>query len=559
MANRNNTPRYDGDPDEDDGLSIGFLDVPEEAPEPESEETPDEEGDAPRHDWEETDLDDADLDFPEDLDDLGNLDDGADQKYLAQLRRSRASSSRQEKRARRQQERRKEVLMARCILAVVLTGCAVLAVGLVFLVRSRLAITGRAEENTAQAASSESTGSTVIGGAAIGTPDYEGTTGGTESAEAGTTMPTEAMIEVARTAKNYSADVATFWPYDWFYEDDNTKLIPCDAAVAAEAAAAASSGSSDAESSASESSTSEDSALETTDAGTPGTSDTSDAEAASSESSDTAVSSGADPYIIGDGDHTFTSQYGILVNADTGEIVAKKSPKERIVPASMTKVMSLLVAVDQMSDPDTQLKDVVTLTQANEEFAYVNESSAVCWMPGDTATVEDLLYGMILPSGADAAVALAEYTAGSQDAFVELMNEKAQELGLTDTHFTNCVGCYDEDHYSTVYDIAVIMKAAVENDLCRKVLSTHTWTTSPTSEHPEGITVSNWFLRRIEDSDNHGTVLCAKTGYVEQSGFCAVSYQISNDGSHYILCSADTYSSWQAIYDHTAMYQEYTN
>ncbi|MGN1022896.1 MAG: D-alanyl-D-alanine carboxypeptidase family protein [Lachnospiraceae bacterium] len=550
MAKRNNSPRYGGDPEEDNDLSIGFLDVPEEAQEP--EENPDE-GDAPRQDWEESDLDDPD--FPEDLDDLGDLDDGADREYLAELRRNRANRSRQEKRARRQKERRKEVLMARSILAVVLAGCAVLAVGLIFLVRSHLgAFTGSASETTAQAASSESTGSTAIGGAAIGTPEYEGTAGATESAEDGSTMPTEAMIEVARTAKNYSADVATFWPYDWFYEDDNTKLIPCDAAAAAEAAASDSTTSSEEASSEADSSdTASSEAVSTEEAALEDTS----SEEASTEASTAA--SGADPYIIGDGDHTFTSQYGILVNVDTGEIVAEKSPKERIVPASMTKVMSLLVAVDQMQDPDTQLKDVVTLTQADEEFAYVNESSAVCWMPGDTATVEDLLYGMILPSGADAAVALAEYTAGSQDAFVELMNEKAKELGLTDTHFTNCVGCYDEDHYSTVYDIAVIMKAAVENDLCRKVLSTHTWTTSPTSEHPEGITVSNWFLRRIEDSDNHGTVLCAKTGYVEQSGFCAVSYQIANDGSHYILCSADTYSSWQAIYDHTAMYQEYTN
>lgn len=549
MAEKNNPVRYGDDLDEEDGLSFGFLDVPEEQPE-EGDQTQKEpprgreagkkrEKTIPKEDPEDPyegrldDLDAAGDAFSDDLDDIGSLDDGEDRTYLAKLRRSKEGNLRQERRAKRQMERRKEVLQARIILTAVLAGCAVLAVGLVLLVRSRIGtLSGNAKESTAAAQSTQSA-SDVIGGAAIGTPDFESTAGGTESAEAGSTMPTEAMIEVARTAKNYSEDVKTFWPYDWFYEDDSTKLIPCDAAAAAQAASAAETASQSESEAASEEDT------------------------GSTESAGT--STGADPYIIGDGDHTFTSKYGILVNVDTGEIVAEKSPKERIVPASMTKVMTLLVAVEQMTDPESQMQDMVTLTQSNEEYAYVNGSSAVCWMPGDTASVADLMYGTILPSGADAAVALAEYTSGTQDAFVELMNEKAKELGLQDTHFVNCVGCYDENHYSTVYDIAVIMKAAMENDICRKVLSTHTWTTSPTSQHPEGITVSNWFLRRIEDSDNHGTVLCAKTGYVEQSGFCAVSYQIANDGTHYILCSADTYSSWQAIYDHTAMYQEYTN
>lgn len=491
--------------------------------------------------------------------------------YLRQIERNERNRRRREQQKQRKLQRLQEVRRARLLLVLILAACAAAVAGIVILIRNGLVpkITELTNQEASAEASTEHPAQS-IGASAIGTPDYESTGTSTEEAEEGSTLPSETQIEIDRTAKNYSADVATFWPYYYFYEDENTQLIPCEEALAAQdSTTGGSSGTTEASESDTEASSAEDteadaassgtsessteSSTELTEASTESLTETSEED--STQSSETGYT---DPYAIGDEGDTFTSQYGILVNVDTGEIVAKKNPYDRIVPASMTKVMTLLVAVEQMTDPETQMKEMVTLTQADEEYAYVNGSSAVCWMPGDTATVEDLMYGTILPSGADAAVALAEYTAGSQEAFVELMNQKAEELGLADTHFVNCVGVYDENHYSTASDIAVIMKAAVENDICRKVLSTHTWTTSPTSEHPEGITVSNWFLRRIEDSDNHGTVLCAKTGYVEESGFCAVSYQIADDGTHYILCSADTWSQWRAIKDHTAIYQEYT-
>ena len=253
------------------------------------------------------------------------------------------------------------------------------------------------------------------------------------------------------------------------------------------------------------------------------------------------------------------SQYAILVNTDTGEILAERNAFDRIVPASMTKVMTLLVAVEQMQNPEENLKDKVTITQEICDESYRSGSSFVGYGVDDEATVEDLLYGAILPSGADAAMALAEYTSGSQEAFAELMNQKAEELGISDTtHFTNCVGLYDEDHYSTVYDMSVIMRAAIDNELCRKVLSQHTWTTQGTKANPDGIQISNWFLRRIEDHDTNGTVVCGKTGFVNESGNCAVSYQEGNSGTGYIACTALTYNQWRSIYDHIALYKTYT-
>lgn len=250
------------------------------------------------------------------------------------------------------------------------------------------------------------------------------------------------------------------------------------------------------------------------------------------------------------------STYALLVNLDNGTAVASKEGTVRINPASMTKILTLLVAAEHITDLD----DTFEMTQAIGDFVYSHDCSAVGFSVGEKLTVRDLLYGTILPSGGDAAMCLAEYVAGSQEAFVDMMNDKLTELGLSDTaHFTNCIGIYNEDHYCTLMDMAMILKAAEENNLCHEVLSTRVYTTSNTVEHPEGITISNWFIRRIEDKDTHGEVVGAKTGFVVQSGCCGASYQISNDGTHYICVTADAWSSWRCIYDHVEIYDTYTS
>jgi D-alanyl-D-alanine carboxypeptidase (penicillin-binding protein 5/6) len=249
------------------------------------------------------------------------------------------------------------------------------------------------------------------------------------------------------------------------------------------------------------------------------------------------------------------STYGVLIDLDEGRILANKEGTVRINPASMTKILTLLVASEHVEDLD----DTFEMTQEIGDFVFKKDCSAVGFEVGEKITVKDMLYGTILPSGADAAMCLAEYVAGSQEAFVELMNDKLKELGLSDTaHFTNCIGIYDKDHYCTLTDMAMILKAAEENKLCHEVLNARKYTTSGTTEHPEGIMISNWFLRRIEDKDTHGEVIGAKTGFVNQSGSCAASYQISNNGKHYICVTADAYSSWRCIYDHVEIYDEYT-
>ena len=250
------------------------------------------------------------------------------------------------------------------------------------------------------------------------------------------------------------------------------------------------------------------------------------------------------------------SNYAILIDADSDKIIAKKNAYDRMIPASMTKVLTILVATDVITEAN--LNDTFTMMREITDYAYQNDCSSVGFLDGEVVTVRDLLYGTILASGGDAAVGLATYVAGSHEAFVELMNEKVKQLGLADSaHFTNCVGIYDKELYCTAYDMAVIMRAAMENELCREVLNARTYTTSLTTEHPEGITISNWFMRRIEDKDSGGEVLGAKTGYVVQSGNCAVSYQKDANGKTYICVTADSSSSWRCIYDHVEIYNTY--
>lgn len=250
------------------------------------------------------------------------------------------------------------------------------------------------------------------------------------------------------------------------------------------------------------------------------------------------------------------SSNGVLIDIENGTILAEKGAKKKIYPASMTKIMTVLVAAEHVTEE--QLTEKVPITVEITDYCYVNDCSNVGFAKNEKVPVEDLFYGTILPSGADAAMALVNYVAGSEEEFVKLMNEKAEELGIADsTHFANCVGIYDDENYSTTYDMAVILKAASENELCKKVLNARTYTTTATKQHKKGIVISNWFLRRIEDKDTNGEVLYAKTGFVNQSGSCAASMASDSDGKQYICVTVGSTSSWRCIYDHVDLYKKF--
>lgn len=250
------------------------------------------------------------------------------------------------------------------------------------------------------------------------------------------------------------------------------------------------------------------------------------------------------------------SEYGILVDVWDGSILSEKRARERMNPASMTKVLTVLVAAEHLTEEDMDRTE--RITQDITDYCFSNDCSIAGYDLDEEATVRDLFYGTILPSGADAALALAKYVAGSHEAFVDMMNEKLEEMGLSETsHFTNCVGLYDENHYTTAYDMAVILKVAADNEFCREVLSRQVYYTVPTRQHPEGLMLVNWFLRRIGDRETHGTVLCAKTGFVDEAGSCAASLSVGDNGREYICVTGASTGAWDCIADQETLYRTF--
>ena len=264
------------------------------------------------------------------------------------------------------------------------------------------------------------------------------------------------------------------------------------------------------------------------------------------------VSQTSDTKVMG---QELPSEYAVVIDAESGLVLAEKGSQAVMNPASMTKILTLLVAVENITDWDQTFTMHIGIT----DYCFVNGCSVVGYELDEVIPVRELLYGCILSSGADACLALAEIVAGSHEGFVALMNEKLEELGLSDTaHFTNCVGLYDENHVCTVEDMALILKAALDNDLCREVMSTKIYYTAPTEQHSEGQPLSNWFLRRIEDKDTGAIeVRYAKTGYVNEAGSCAASCGETADGQRFLCVTANASSSAQAIHDHVTLYNTY--
>ena len=167
-------------------------------------------------------------------------------------------------------------------------------------------------------------------------------------------------------------------------------------------------------------------------------------------------------------DAAVRTPYVALLDVNNNKIIAGREAESRIYPASMTKVMSLIVAVENV-------KDVTKMYQFTNKLLYPlynAQASVAGFGTNEIVPVSDLFYGMILPSGADAAAALAEIVAGSEEQFAVLMNKKCEELGLKNTHFVNSTGLYDDEQYTTPSEMAMIMKYAMDNSECAKVLST---------------------------------------------------------------------------------------
>ena len=157
---------------------------------------------------------------------------------------------------------------------------------------------------------------------------------------------------------------------------------------------------------------------------------------------------------------------------------------------------------------------------------------------GEKVTLKDLLYGTLLPSGAECCLALADRIAGSESKFVNLMNSKAKELGMNNTLFCNSTGLHNANHYSTVEDMAKLLKYALKNKEFRTIFTSRQYSISATNLHPDGLTFYSTMFSSMNDTEVvGGNVIGGKTGYTDEAGLCLASLaQI--DGKEYIFVSA---------------------
>ena len=229
-----------------------------------------------------------------------------------------------------------------------------------------------------------------------------------------------------------------------------------------------------------------------------------------------------------------SSRHALLMDARTGQVLARKRSGEEAAPASLTKMMTVLLAAEALPDLDTP----VTLPEDIFPALYKADASMAGFQPGETVTVRDLLYGAMLPSGAECCEALAREVSGSEEAFAARMNQKAAELGMTGTHFCNPTGLHDPEHVSTVRDMARLTEAALQNETFRKLFTTERYTVPATNCHPQGFTMHSTLLSQLDGTELHrGRILGGKTGYTGEAGLCLASLA-EVKGREYILVTA---------------------
>lgn len=252
--------------------------------------------------------------------------------------------------------------------------------------------------------------------------------------------------------------------------------------------------------------------------------------------------------------HSINSSYAILIDVDRNTVLASRNGEARIYPASMTKLMTLIVAMEHIGD----LSDTYTFTYQIINPQVEAGASVAGFSVGETVPLLDLLYGTALPSGADATAAIADYVAGSESVFAELMNEKAAAMGLTATHFVNASGLHDPDHYSTPHEIALILEYALAIPKLREILSTYQYTTTATEQHPDGLLLTSTLFSRMRgDEPGNAEVFAGKTGYTHEAKNCLASVAETPDGRTFVLVTAYADGTYAPVYDAIDIYRDF--
>lgn len=205
-----------------------------------------------------------------------------------------------------------------------------------------------------------------------------------------------------------------------------------------------------------------------------------------------------------------SAESAILMDIDTGSILYAKNIHKKSYPASTTKLLTCLIAMEQGN-----LDDMVSFSDT-AVFSVPVDGSKIGMDVGESITLEQSLYGIMVGSANEVANAVGEYIAGSLDAFIDLMNERAKELGCTDSHFMNTNGLHDDNHYTSAYDLALISSAFFQNDMLCKVGNTSRYEFTATATQPDDFILKNKH-RLITGEDPYDGILGGKTGYTDQS------------------------------------------
>ena len=227
---------------------------------------------------------------------------------------------------------------------------------------------------------------------------------------------------------------------------------------------------------------------------------------------------------------SLASTRALLVEEETDTVLYDKGSTERCYPASLTKIMTAIVVLD-----NTELDEEVTVEEG--DFDEVTPESSVAGLKaGETLTVRDLLACLLLPSGNDASYVLARYVGGGDwHAFVDLMNERAAELGCNDTHFVNPCGLHEDDHYTTARDLVTMFEAALEYPVFEEIASCATWDLPATNENPAR-TLENTDLLLDPESPVYmdGIIGASKTGSTLEGGKCLIAE--ARQGDRTLVC-----------------------
>ena len=239
------------------------------------------------------------------------------------------------------------------------------------------------------------------------------------------------------------------------------------------------------------------------------------------------------------------AEAGILIDAKTGTVLFEKNADEQLYPASITKLMTALLVLENVP-----MSDVVTFSyEAVSSIEY--DSSNIGLSDGEQLTVEDCMYALLLKSANEVANGLAEHVAGSMDAFAEMMNNRARQLGCTNTHFVNAHGLHNENHYSSCHDMALIMRELIHNEAFIRFSSSDIYTIEPTDKYPEPRYLPQSHKMLTQSEYTYEGTVTGKNGYTPEAGNTLVTYASRGDME---LIAVSMKSNWKHYSDTIAMF-----